>query len=285
MRTRNHPNRADFVGDSYELSKKAASSDADTIVFVAVKFMAETAKLLNPDKQVIIPSEFNGCSLADSITGDDVKALKKKYPDYAFICYINTNVDVKAECDVCVTSSNVFHIVSTHPNKNIYFLPDKLMAQNVINQCKEAGIEKNIKYSEGTCYVHEEYDPDMVDYMRLQYPDVEVLAHPECDQSVVEKVDFVGSTSQMINRVKETDASTCFLLTECGLTSRLQTEVPGKTFVGTCTMCKYMKSNSLDNIYASLQSPTDESVIEIPKETSDKALSCIQAMFDFVEKK
>ncbi|RAP37771.1 quinolinate synthase, partial [Candidatus Marinamargulisbacteria bacterium SCGC AAA071-K20] len=137
---------ADFVGDSYELSKHARDSSADTIVFSAVRFMAESAKLLNPDKTVIVPSEPNGCSLADSITGEDVRKLRKQFSDYTFVCYINTTAEVKAECDVCVTSSNVYSIIEAIPNDNIYFLPDRLMGQNVKNELDKKGVKKNLEF-------------------------------------------------------------------------------------------------------------------------------------------
>jgi quinolinate synthase len=272
---------SDFVGDSYELSKRAKESNADTIIFAAVKFMAESAKLLSPDKTVIVPSELNGCSLADSITGDDVKKLKKEYPNYTFVCYINTTADVKAECDVCVTSSNVYKIIEAIPNENVYFLPDRLMAKNVINDFEKRGIKKNIKFWDGTCYVHEEYSPEMIEYIRIQYPDVKILAHPECDESIINLSDYVGSTSQMVNEVKASNNSHYFLLTECGLTSRLQMEDPSKTFVGTCTMCKYMKANSLADIEKSLRDPNPELIINIPEDIQTKALSCIDAMFSY----
>ncbi|RAP29329.1 quinolinate synthase [Candidatus Marinamargulisbacteria bacterium SCGC AG-343-D04] len=271
---------SDFTGDSYELSKKAKDSSADIIIFSAVKFMAETAKLINPNKDVYIPSDLNGCSLADSITGDDVKQLRKKYPDYTFVCYINTTVDVKAECDVCVTSSNVYSIVESLPNKNIYFLPDKLMGQNLKNELKKRGSDKNILFSEGTCYVHEEYHPDMIDFIRLKHDDVSILAHPECSEDIISKVDFTGSTSQMVNYVNQSPKSKFFMLTECGLTSRMQADSPKKSFVGTCTMCKYMKSNSLDDILNTLENLPEHKKISIPKSTQEKALNCINKMFE-----
>jgi quinolinate synthase len=275
---------SDFVGDSYELSKFAKSTNADTIVFTAVKFMAETAKLLNPNKEVLVPSKINGCSLADSITGKQVKALREQYPDYTFVCYINTTADVKAECDVCVTSSNVYHIVETIENDKIYFLPDALMGKNVINFLKEKGIKKDIKLWDGTCYVHEEYDPEMIDYIRSQHDGVKVLTHPECDETVLEKSDFVGSTSQMVNFVKETQAPSFFMLTECGLTARMQAEDPDKQFVGSCTMCKYMKSNTLDDIERVLTQPDTQDIIHIDDETRDRAVKCIDAMFHYASK-
>ena len=275
---------ADFVGDSYELSRKAKESSSDTIIFSAVKFMAETAKMLCPDKTVIIPSLVNGCSLADSITGDDVKTLKKAHLDYTFVCYINTTADVKAECDVCVTSSNVYDIIEAIPNKNIYFLPDKLMAKNAIEEMKKRGVQKHIKYTEGTCYVHEEYDPDMIRYIKKQHQEVQVVSHPECSPDVLALSDYIGSTSQMMNYVKTSEKTSFFLLTECGLVSRLQTETPNKRFIGTCTMCKYMKSNTLEDIKRALTDPLNETIITIDQTTIKKALACVDTMFAYVDK-
>lgn len=275
---------SDFVGDSYELSKLAKEASADTIVFTAVKFMAETAKLLNPNKEVLIPSKINGCSLADSITGEQVKALREQYPDYTFVCYINTTADVKAECDVCVTSSNVYHIIESIENDKIYFLPDRLMGKNVINYLSKRGINKDIKLWDGTCYVHEEYDPEMIEYIRSQHEGVKVLTHPECDESVLKNSDFVGSTSQMVNFVKDTEAPSYFMLTECGLTARMQAEDPEKRFVGSCTMCKYMKSNTLDDIERVLTQPDEDDIVNIDSDTTARAVKCIEAMFHYAAK-
>ena len=147
---------ADYTGDSYGLSKKAKESDADVIVFAAVRFMAETAKILNPKKIVLDPNPNGGCSLADGITNNDVINLRQQFPDHTFVCYINTTASVKAECDVCVTSSNVYKIIEKIPNDKIYFLPDKLMGENVIQNLKKKGVKKNIELCEGTCYVHKE---------------------------------------------------------------------------------------------------------------------------------
>ena len=274
---------ADFTGDSYELSKKAKLTNADTIIFVAVRFMAETAKLLNPEKNVVIPGQLNGCSLADSITGSDVRELKKKYPDYTFVCYINTSAAVKAECHVCVTSSNVYQIIEKIPNSKIYFLPDKLMAKNIINHFKTNPINKTIKFWDGTCYVHEAYDPEMIDYIKRQYNDVDVVSHPECTPDIIQKSDFVGSTSQMINYVNTSSAPAYFMLTECGLTSRLQLENPSKNFVGSCSLCKYMKDNTLSNIKEALINPKSELTITIDSDTSKQAVECINRMFEYCE--
>ena len=272
---------SDFVGDSYQLSRDAKKTEADTIVFAAVKFMAETAKILNPEKAVLVPSKNNGCTLADAVTEADVRALREQYPDCTYVCYINTSAAVKAECDVCVTSSNVYDIVEAIPNRKIYFLPDKYMGQNLISEMKRRGVAKTIRFWDGSCYVHEAYDPEMIDYVRLTYPGVRVVSHPECSPAVLEGSDYVGSTSQIIDYVKETAASSFLLLTECGLSSRLQAEVPGKKVVGSCTMCRYMKSNTLEDILRVLESPDPEDVINLDPAVQKKAWGSVEAMFRY----
>lgn len=272
---------ADHVGDSFELAKAAQNTDCDTIIFAAVKFMAETAKILNPNKKVYIPSEINGCSLADSITAKDVLELKKKYPDHAFICYINTSAEVKALCDSCVTSSNVYKIIENYPNNHIYFLPDQLMGKNIERYLKNIGSKKTFRYHSGTCYVHEEYDPDMIDFLKLKNPGAAIVSHPECKPSIIEKSTFVGSTSQMINYVKETNHKQYVMLTECGLTARLQMEAPTKQFIGSCTMCRYMKSNNLDQILSILENPNHELEIKLDDDTIGKAKHSLFEMFKY----
>jgi quinolinate synthase len=197
----------DFVGDSYKLSKDALSTKADKIIFAAVRFMGETAKVLNPEKEVLIPGLLDGCTLADSINADQARELKKQYPDYTFVCYINTTAEVKAECDVCVTSANVYTVVENIENDKIYFLPDKLMGLNLIDEMKNRGVQKDIKFYNGTCYVHEEYDAEQIFKIRTEYPDVKVVSHPECKPDVCRQSDFIGSTSQMLSYMRKTDAN------------------------------------------------------------------------------
>ncbi len=276
---------ADHTGDSYGLAKIARNSDAEVIVFIAVRFMTETAKILNPDKIVIDPNPDGGCSLADGINATDVRRLRKEFPDHTFVCYINTTAEVKALCDVCVTSSNVYHIVETIENDNIYFLPDKLMAMNVVQYLKDKGIEKNLSWYDGICYVHEEYAPDAIDFVRKNNPGVDVLVHPECQPAVVQKADYVGSTTNMLNHVREAKGDTFFLLTECGLTGILQSEFPDKRFVGSCTMCKYMKANSLQDVLQALENPRPDQIITLAPEVQQGALRCVERMFEYAEKK
>jgi len=274
---------ADFTGDSYGLSKDATRTTASTIVFAAVRFMGETAKILNPEKEVLIPGRDSGCTLADAVTGADVRRLREQYPDYTYVCYINTTADVKAECDVCVTSSNVYDIVEAIPNHKIYFLPDKLMGKNLQDEMLRRGVMKDIQVYEGTCYVHEQYDPEMIRFIRMKFPKTEVVTHPECSPAVVKASDYVGSTSQMINHVAKSKSDSFLVLTECGLVSRLQTEFPEKTFVGSCTMCKYMKSNSLEDILRVLVKPEASDRIVIEENIRLRALKCIEEMFRYTE--
>lgn len=270
---------ADFVGDSYALSKDAMKTDAKVIVFAAVRFMGETAQILNPHKEVLIPGLLDGCTLADAITGAQVRELRNEFPDYTFVCYINTTAEVKAECDVCVTSANVYTVVGNIENDKIYFLPDKMMGQNLKAELERRGIKKDIKYFNGTCYVHEEYGDEQVNRIRLEYPGVKVVSHPECNPQVVKNSDFVGSTSQMLKYMMETPANDFLMLTECGLSSRLQVELPQKRLVGSCTLCKYMKSNTLGNILRVLKNPTPRDRVQIESETQRRALKTLEEMF------
>lgn len=275
---------ADFSGDSYQLSKDAKNSTADLIVFVAVKFMAETAKALSPQKEVRIPSRLNGCSLADSITGEDVRRLKKENPGFTFVCYINTSAEVKAECDVCVTSSNVYNIVERIPSDKIFFLPDKLMGENVQDEMKRRGVQKEIRLYEGNCYVHAEYDADRVGRLRKQYPEIKILSHPECSRDIIEQSDFVASTSGLMEYMRKDETGSAYLLlTECGLAGRAQVEMPGRTFIGPCLECKYMKSNSLEDIRRVLVSPEPEDIVDVAPEVREGSLHCIDAMFKYAD--
>ena len=274
---------SDFVGDSYKLSNDALTTKAKTIVFVAVRFMGETAKILNPEKEVLIPGTLTGCTLADSIGAAEVRRLRQQYPDYTFVCYINTTAEVKAECDVCVTSANVYTITENIPNDKIYFLPDKLMGENLKNEMERRGVKKDIKFYSGTCYVHEEYNIDQIHKIRLEYPGAKIVSHPECNSVVVDNSDFVGSTEQMLAYMRETESQEFLMLTECGLSARLQSEFPNKKLVGSCTMCRYMKSNSLENIRRVLKNPQPSDRITIDETTRLKALCSIEAMFRYLE--
>jgi quinolinate synthase len=276
---------ADFVGDSYKLSKDAMTTTADTIVFTAVRFMGETAKILNPEKEVLIPAPLDGCTLADSINAAQVRALRKEFPGYTFICYVNTTAEVKAECDVCVTSANVYKIAENIPNDKIYFLPDRFMGQNLKNHIERHGIKKDIRFFNGSCYVHEDYDLEQILKIRLEYPGAKIVSHPECNSTVVDNSDFVGSTEQMLGYMRETESKEFLMLTECGLSSRLQSEFPDKKLVGSCTMCRYMKSNTLEDILRVLKNPMPKDRVEFDEDVRLRALKSLEAMFYYTQLK
>lgn len=271
----------DYSGDSYALSKNAMETNAKIIVFAAVRFMGETAKILNPEKEVLIPGLLDGCTLADSINAAQVRKLRQEFPNHTFVCYINTTAEVKAECDVCVTSANVYTIVENIENDKIYFLPDKLMGMNLNDEMKRRGVEKDIKFWNGTCYVHEEYKEEDIFKIRTEYPQAKIVSHPECTPVVCKQSDFVGSTSQILDYMIHEPSKEFLMLTECGLSSRLQVEFPDKKLVGSCTMCKYMKSNTLEDILRVLKNPAARDRIVVPEDILKRAQKSIQAMFKY----
>jgi quinolinate synthase len=276
---------SDHTGDSYGLSKNARDAKEDLIIFSAVRFMGETAKILSPNKKVIVPADDGGCTLADSITASDVEKLKSEYPDYTFVCYINTTVAVKAACDLVVTSSNVYDIIENLDTDKIYFVPDRLMGLNIISEMKNRGVEKDIKLWTGTCYVHEEFDPAIIESSRRMYPGLRILAHPECDPQITNEADYVGSTTQMYDYVVEKGNDPSYLVfSECGLASRLEAEKGPFSIVGSCAFCKYMKSNSLENILRVLKNPRAEDYIHVEEADQERALKSLNRMFAEVEK-
>ena len=274
----------DLVGDSYKLSVGAAENKKPVIVFAGVVFMAETAKILSPDATVLVPDIGSGCSLADSLTGEQLRAMKAEAgEDVATICYINCNADVKAECDVCVTSTNVYDIVAKLPQKRILFVPDRPMAENIRVEMRERGIDKEILTSDGTCMVHDQFSPELIDEARQRYPGLAVVSHPECTIDVTSKSDFVGSTGAMMNYVKESDAPYYMMLTECGLVSRLEVENPEKRFIGSCKLCPYMKLNTLEKIRDVLKQPHPEHEIVLDDALRVKAEASLRRMIEMTE--
>ena len=270
----------DFKGDSYYLAAQAKQAKADVIVFAGVVFMAETAKILSPDALVVVPDRDSGCTLADSISGADVRKMKTLYPDAAVVCYINCTAEVKAESDVCVTSSNVYDIVAGLPQKQILFVPDRLMADNIRSEMANRGVDKEIISSDGTCVVHEEFTVAQIDEARKTFPGLKIVAHPECTQEVAEHADFLGSTGEMMKYVKSTDAPYYLMLTECGLVGRLAVEDPEKNFIGGCRLCPYMKMNTLVKIRDALANPQPQQVITLEDDLSKRAARCIERMFE-----
>jgi quinolinate synthase len=270
----------DFRGDSYFLAEKARDAKAEIIVFAGVVFMAETAKILSPQAQVVVPDRDSGCSLADSLSGEEVRNMKALYPDATVVCYINCTADVKSESDVCVTSSNVYDIIANLPAKQILFVPDRLMADNIRKEMTRRGVDKEIISSDGTCIVHEEFTTEQVAEARKTFPGLKIVAHPECTSEVADLVDFVGSTGEMMKYVKTTDAPYYLMLTECGLVSRLAVEDPEKNFIGGCRLCPYMKLNSLVKIRDALKDPKPEQIITLEEDLSKRAARCIERMFE-----
>jgi len=275
---------ADFVGDSYALSKDALATHATTIVFAAVRFMAETAKILNPDKEVLLPATEPGCTLADCITAAEVRLLRQKHPDHTFVCYINTSAEVKAVCDICVTSGNIVTVIANMPDEKIFFLPDALMAHNLIRELEKRNMKKNILYHQGTCTVHEEFTVEDVRWIRKNHPQIKVAAHPECKPEVCQLADFIGSTAQMLDYMRTEPHREFLMLTEEGLGNRLTVEFPQKHLVGPRKICRYMKSNTLENILRVLRKPTDADRIYVSEQIREPALKCLQAMFAYTEK-
>lgn len=271
---------ADFRGDSYYLSVQAKQAQANVIVFAGVVFMAETAKILSPQSTVVVPDRGSGCSLADSIKGDDVRRLKALYPDATVVCYINSTADVKAESDVCVTSGNVYHIVANLPSRRILFVPDRLMAENVRSEMQRRGVDKEIISSDGTCLVHDQFTPADIAAARAQFPGLKVVAHPECPADVATLADFVGSTGAMMKYVKTTSAPYFLMLTECGLVGRLQVETPEKHFIGGCRLCPYMKLNSLEKVRDALVAPRPEQIVTLDEDLRVRAARSIERMFE-----
>ena len=265
---------ADFVGDSYGLSVLASEQPARKIVFCSVYFMGETAKLLNPEKEVLVP-EHAGCSLADAISGEQVRELRQQYPDAGFVCYVNTYAEVKAECDACCTSSNAVEVIEGMPQEAIVFLPDRLMGENLAKIT-----DKKIITWDGTCIVHEGFDVEAVRDVRKRFPGVEILAHPECTPGLVAEVDFAGSTEGMLKHVADSPSKTFMLVSECGLTDRFKAEFRDKEIVGTCILCPYMKQIHLDGVLEALRNPRPEQIVEIAPQVAARARQCLDNMFE-----
>jgi quinolinate synthase len=271
---------ADFRGDSYYLSQQAKKSRASLIVFAGVVFMAETAKILSPEATVVVPDRGSGCSLADSITGADVRRLKALYPDATVVCYINSTAEVKAESEVCVTSSNVHGIIARLPARRILFVPDRLMAENIRVELRRRGVDKEIVASDGTCLVHDQFDVGQIAAARDRFPGLKVVVHPECSAEVAAAADFVGSTGEMMKYVKTTPAPYFLLLTECGLVGRLQSEAPEKHFIGGCRLCPYMKLNSLEKLRDALAAPRPDQIVTLDEDLRRRAARSIERMFE-----
>tara|TARA_B100000609_G_scaffold49789_1_gene38636 strand:- start:335 stop:1291 length:957 start_codon:yes stop_codon:yes gene_type:complete len=264
---------ADIVGDSLKLAKESQKAEADIIIMCGVHFMAETAKILNPNKKVLIPDMSAGCSLAESITGEDVRLLKQKYPGVPVVSYVNTSADVKAETDICCTSSNAVEIVESLGVDKVIFLPDEYLGKNVAAQTKV----KIITFH-GTCIVHERFTPEEIREYRKNYPGIVVLAHPECPPEVVAEADYTGSTSKMSNYVRDNKPKKVLMVTECSMSDNVAIENPEVEMIKPCNLCPYMKKITLEGIYNSLTKGTEE--VKLTEAIMNKARLSIKRMIE-----
>lgn len=251
----------DFRGDSLQLAREAADVDADTIIQAGVHFMAETSKILAPEKTVLISSLEAGCSLASSITAADVRLIKERYPNYPVVTYVNTTADVKAECDITCTSSNAAQVVEAAAadwnTDTVILVPDQYLAKNVAAQT-----DIRIITWPGACEVHELFNAEDVDALRAAHPGVTILAHPECPPEVLEAADFAGSTAALANYVKDESPAKVVLLTECSMSDNVASENPDVEFIRPCNLCPHMKQITLENIYDCLRLGQYEVTIE-----------------------
>jgi len=271
---------ADFVGDSLYLSKKAKETNADIIVFAGVSFMAETAKLLSPEKKVLLPRTESGCYMADMINTESLKEFKAQHPNVPAVCYVNSTAAVKAECDVCCTSSNATEVVKNMNVPEVLFLPDTYLGKWVEKQLK------NVKVTtfNGFCPTHLRLRPEDVEKARKDHPKAKILAHPECHSAVSSLADFVGSTKDIMNYVKTSSEKEFVIATEKGVFDRLKRDYPQKTFylINNNLVCKNMKWNTLEDILHSLEN--EEHEITLDKNIIDKAAACIEKMFEITKK-
>jgi quinolinate synthase len=277
----------DIVGDSLELSRKAAETTCDPIIFCGVRFMAETAKILNPTKTVLLPARVAGCSLASSISAADVRALKKRFPGVPVVSYINTYADVKAESDVICTSGNAVRIVKSLGAERIIFLPDQFLAANVAKECgmdivfpgpNDSVDRSNVMIGwNGACEVHERFTVDDIVNIRKQFPGVAVLAHPECPPQVVAASDFSQSTSRMVEFVKSSEAPHFLLLTECSMADNIIAENPTKDVLRLCSIrCPHMNEITLEDTLRALRD--NEQQIEVPHDIAARARVSLERM-------
>lgn len=257
---------ADFVGDSLALSQKAAETDADIILFAGVRFMAETAKVLSPDKKVLIPVPEAGCSLADSCNAEELRKAREENPDHIVVSYVNTSVEVKALTDICCTSSNALDIVRSIPEEQpILFVPDRNLG-SYINRCTG----RNMKLWNGACLVHEEFAPAKIARLKETHPEAVVLVHPECKAEVVAMADYAGSTAGILDYCARPEVKEVIVVTESGILYEMEQRYPDKRFYlvepesgeGGCVACRDMKLVSLDNILSALRNESPEVVID-----------------------
>ena len=262
---------SDFSADSLALAVEAAKTKADIIVMCGVHFMAETAKLMSPEKKVLLPDMKAGCSLSSSITGEDVRNLKKKYPGVPVVSYINTSADVKAETDVCCTSANAVKIVKSLGVNKVIFLPDVYLAKYVASQT-----DVEIISWKGTCEVHEQFNEEEINQIRTSNPGIKIIAHPECPPDVINASDFAGSTSGMIKYVKDNQPKKVMMVTECSMSDNVQVDNPNVEFIRPCNLCPHMKKITLPKVLECLENETNEIILD--QDTIEKARKSVEKM-------
>jgi quinolinate synthase len=262
---------SDFSADSLALAVEAAKTKANIIVMCGVHFMAETAKLMSPEKKILLPDMEAGCSLSSSINGEDVRNLKKKYPGVPVVSYVNTSADVKAETDVCCTSANAVKIVKSLGVKKVIFLPDHFLAKYVASQT-----DVEIISWKGTCEVHEQFNDQEINEIRKNNPGIKIIAHPECPPDVIKASDFAGSTSGMIKYVRDNQPEKVMMVTECSMSDNVQIDNPKVKFIRPCNFCPHMKKITLPKILDCLENETNE--ILISEETIEKARKSVERM-------
>ena len=265
---------ADYIGDSLGLSQEAANTDADIILFCGVKFMAETAKILNPKKTVLLPTLDAGCSLADMATPEKLAEIKKMHPNAAVVSYVNTSAEIKAMSDVCCTSMNAVKIVNSLPNEEIIFLPDRNLGRYVASQTK-----KRIILWDGYCFVHDKLNAQILADLKKKNPDAKIIAHPECKTEILDLADHVCGTGGMAKFANSSGAKDFIVVTECGMTEMLRQDVPNKNFYSFCNICPYMKSTTLPLVAQSLMYNQHE--ITLPKDIIIKARKALDRMLEF----
>ena len=288
----------DITGDSLELCRKAAETAAPVIVFCGVRFMAETAKILNPERTVLLPAQVAGCSLAASITAEDVRQLRRRYPGVPIVAYINTYADVKAEVDICCTSGNAARVVESLAGDTVIFLPDEYLARNVARDTgrhvilpvmhdsadgpafpPDTDIERVMIGWRGRCEVHEQFSVADIEMVRAQFPNTRILAHPECSPEVTQASDFSGSTSEMTAYVRETEAESFLLLTECSMSDNIAAANPHKKMLGLCSVrCPHMNEIRLEDVRDSLIHMRQE--IFVPEDIRVRALRSVTRMLE-----
>ena len=262
---------ADLAADSLALAVEASKTSADIIVMAGVHFMAETAKLMNPHKKVLLPDMNAGCSLSSSITGKDVRLLKEKYPGVPVVSYVNTSADVKAETDICCTSANAVKIVKSLGVKKVIFLPDDYLAKYVAAQT-----DIEIIAWKGTCVVHEKFNENEINEIRKNNPGIKIIAHPECPPDVINASDFAGSTTGMIKYVEDNQPKKIMMVTECSMSDNVKIDNPNVEFIRPCNLCPYMKKITLPKILDCLENETGEIIMD--SETIEKARISVERM-------